>query len=93
MNSGRISKLNEDERTAFRQTDVDRKIRSIVTKLNEVIDVLNQQSEPIYTDDFDDDELEEMIKGEDPDAIFSPAEAKKILAERRKTEAGREIIE
>lgn len=93
MNSGRITKLNEDERTDFRQSSIDRKIRSIITKLNEVIDVVNQQSEPIYTEDFDDDELEEMIKGDDPDAMFTPAEAKRILADRKKAEAGRDIIE
>lgn len=92
-NDKRIAKLDEDKRIEFRLTALDREIRSIKSKINEVIDVINQMNEPIYADDFDDDELQEMIKGEDPDAIFSPEEAKRLLADRRKAEAGKTLFE
>lgn len=92
-NDRHITRLDEDNRVEFRQMALDREIRSIKSKINEIIDVINQMNEPIYADDFDDDELQEMIKGEDPDAIFSPEEAKRLLADRRKAEVGKTIFE
>lgn len=80
-----IDKLPEGERVEFNRFTLDRRIRTLESKINEIIDVLNALNAPIYADDFDDDELEEMIKGGDTgESVFTPREAKKILAERRR---------
>ncbi len=80
-----IDKLPEGERVEFNRFTLDRRIRTLESKINEIIDVLNALNAPIYADDFDDDELEEMIKGGDTgESVFTPQEAKKILAERRR---------
>lgn len=80
-----LDKLPEGERVEFNRFTLDRRIRTLESKINEIIDVLNALNAPIYADDFDDDELEEMIKGGDTgESVFTPQEAKKILAERRR---------
>lgn len=80
-----IDKLPEGERVDFNRFTLDRRIRTLESKINEIVDALNALNAPIYADDFDDDELEEMIKGGDTgESVFTPQEAKKILAERRR---------
>lgn len=89
-----INKIPTDERVNFNRSSVDMRIRRLESKINEVVDAINALNTPVYADDFDDDELEEMIKGGDTgESVFTPQEAKKILAERRRTMSGSDIIE
>lgn len=81
----KITKLEVNDQIPFNRIAVDRELRLIKNKLNEIIDAVNELSDPIYADDFEDDELEEMSKAnDDGDYVFSPDEAKKILSDRIK---------
>ena len=83
-----IKELPNDYKIPFRSGEVDREIRAMKSKMNEIIRAINQLNEPVYADDFDDDELIEMLKGETENPVFSPQEARSILSDRVKKKKG-----
>lgn len=55
----KIEKLNTDQEIQFNKVDLNRKVRTLFLKVNEIIDVINEMNEPPYMEDYDEDDEED----------------------------------